>query len=239
MNKKIGPYRPVHIIFVQLHIFMVPWVGTQMGGWKFSPVQISSQQFRKAWSSKRDFWRFQKTSTKSCQAPNSFSSQLKEANTLIYASVGQQTEEKDGSEEIVWNGSCTAALIDVHLCMSFFSKDVSVTVTTRTYTTDFYLFTRCTDTGVIVTHAFFSTGLWPHCSRWLMRSSLLWLRAAPYCTLLRTVTYCCSDAIVLVTPIVRVTYCSLTVHKSGLLGTLEPQTWLLSSHCNQYFGSSQ
>ena len=24
MNKKIGPYRPVHIIFVQVHIFMVP-----------------------------------------------------------------------------------------------------------------------------------------------------------------------------------------------------------------------
>ena len=126
MNKKIGPYRPVHIIFVQVHIFMVPWVGTQMGGRKFSPVQISSHQFRKAWSSKRDCWKFQKTSTKSCQAPSSFSTQLKESNTLIYASVGQQTEEKDGSEEIVWNGSCTAALIDVHLCMSFFSKDVLV-----------------------------------------------------------------------------------------------------------------
>ena len=67
---------------------------------------------------------------------------------------------------------------------------------------------------------YLSTGLWPHCSYWLMRSSLLWLRAAPYCTLLRTVTYCCSDAIVLVTPIVRVTYCPLTVYKSGLLGTL-------------------
>ena len=40
---------------------------------------------------------------------------------------------------------------------------------------------------------------------WLMCSSLLWLRAAPYCTLLHTVTYCCSDAIVLVTPIVHVT----------------------------------
>ena len=45
-----------------------------------------------------------------------------------------------------------------------------------------------------------------------------------------TVTYCCSDAIVLVMPIVHVTllfallYCSLTVFKSGLLGTLEPQT---------------
>ena len=40
---------------------------------------------------------------------------------------------------------------------------------------------------------------------WLMRSSLLWLRAAPYCTLLHTVTYCCSDAIVLVTSIVDIT----------------------------------
>ena len=44
-----------------------------------------------------------------------------------------------------------------------------------------------------------------HLSCWLMRSSLLWLRAAPYCTLLCTVTYCCSDAIVLVMPIVRIT----------------------------------
>ena len=76
--------------------------------------------------------------------------------------------------------------------------------TIRTYTTDFYLF-LCTNTGVIATHALsFYRPLAP-LSCWLMRSSLLWLRAAPYCTLLRTVTYCCSDAIVLVTPIVRVT----------------------------------
>ena len=71
---------------------------------------------------------------------------------------------------------------------------------------DWFLFIiTCTDTGVIATHALsFYRPLAPlFC--WLMRSSLLWLRAAPYCTLLRTVTYCCSDAIVLVTPIVRTT----------------------------------
>ena len=68
----------------------------------------------------------------------------------------------------------------------------------------FYLF-LCTDTGVIATHALsFYRPLAP-LSCWLMHSSLLWLRAAPYCTLLRTVTYCCSDAIVLVMLIVRVT----------------------------------
>ena len=68
----------------------------------------------------------------------------------------------------------------------------------------FYLF-LCTDTGVIATHALsFYQPLAP-LSCWLMCSSLLWLRAAPYCTLLRTVTYCCSDTIVLVTPIVCIT----------------------------------
>ena len=77
-------------------------------------------------------------------------------------------------------------------------------VTIRTYTTDFYLF-QCTNTGVIATHALSFYRLLAPLSCWLVCSSLLWLRAAPYCTLLRTVTYCCSDAIVLVTPIVRVT----------------------------------
>ena len=77
-------------------------------------------------------------------------------------------------------------------------------------------------------------------------------------TLVDSCTACCCDSELRLTvhrcalwPIVAVTllflwrllfallYCSLTVLKSGVLGTLKPQTWLLSSHCNQYFGSSQ
>ena len=45
--------------------------------------------------------------------------------------------------------SCRRQLLGV-----FNGRDLSYcTVTIRTYMTDFYLFTRCTDTGVIVTHA--------------------------------------------------------------------------------------
>ena len=96
---------------------------------------------------------------------------------------------------------------DVGWSRRFFS-DISLnsnSVTIRTYTADFIYLFLCTDTGVIATHAL--SFYWPLAplSYWLMCSSLLWLRAAPYCTLLCTVTYCCSDAIVLVTPIVRVT----------------------------------
>ena len=69
-------------------------------------------------------------------------------------------------------------------------------------------------------HLHCSTGLWPHLFSWLMRSSLLWLRAAPYCTLLRTVTYCCSDAIVLVTPIVRVTLLFSLLKRNKYVGIL-------------------
>ena len=97
-----------------------------------------------------------------------------------------------------------------------------LTVTIRTYRTDFYLFTWCTDTGVIVTHTLSSTGLWPHYSCWLMRSSLLWLRAAPYCTLLRTVTYCSCDA-----------YCS---HYSiVLLQYISQACWVLCSPRLDFF----
>ena len=83
-----------------------------------------------------------------------------------------------------------------------FFSDISLnsnSVTIRTYTADFIYLFLCTDTGVIATHAL--SFYWPLAplSYWLMCSSLLWLRAAPYCTLLCTVTYCCSDAIVAVT----------------------------------------
>ena len=83
---------------------------------------------------------------------------------------------------------------------------------------------------------YLSTGLWPYLSWWLMRSSLLWLRAAPHCTSLHTVTYCCSDAIVLLLYIaahcdllLQWRYCSLTVHCCALWPIVA--VTLLFSYC--------
>ena len=95
-----------------------------------------------------------------------------------------------------------------------------LTVTIRTYRTDFYLFTWCTDTGVIVTHTLSSTSLWP--------IILVDSCAARCCDseLRLTVHYCALWPIVAVTLLFSLhllfalPYCSLTVYKSGLLGTL-------------------
>ena len=94
--------------------------------------------------------------------------------------------------------------------LSWSSSSIMLSPAARCYDkdlqTDFYLFNSVywywshNDS-----HFIFLPASGPICSCWLMRSSLLWLRAAPYCTLLHTVTYCCSDAIVLVMPIVRIT----------------------------------
>ena len=95
-------------------------------------------------------------------------------------------------------------------------------VTIRTYTTDFIYLFPCTDTGVIATHTLsFYQPLAP-LSCWLMRSLLLWLRAAPYCTLLRTVTYCSSDA-----------YCSCC--SIVLLQYLSQACWVLCSPRLDFF----
>ena len=56
-------------------------------------------------------------------------------------------------------------------------------VTIRTYTTDFIYFYVYWYWSHCDSHLHLSTGLWPHCSGWLMCSLLLWLRAMPYCSL--------------------------------------------------------
>ena len=93
---------------------MAPRVGVRMRDRNMLPARISPHQSENARSSKNDHWKFQKTSTKSRQALKSFSNWFKVVNTLIYASFGYRTEEKDGSEERVSDGSCNTALIDSH-----------------------------------------------------------------------------------------------------------------------------
>ena len=72
----------------------------------------------------------------------------------------------------------------------------------RTYTIDFYLFYLCTDTGVIVTH---TLSFYQPLAPFVLLTHAQLAIVTQSCALLRTVTYCCSDSIVLVTPIVCVT----------------------------------
>jgi hypothetical protein len=101
---------------------MAPRIGAQMGDWDLLLVRISLHQSENARISKSDRWKFQKTLTKSRQAPKSFSSRFKAANALAYASFGYQTEEKDGSEEKVLDGPCNTALTDSHSLVSLSNK---------------------------------------------------------------------------------------------------------------------
>ena len=66
----------------------------------------------------------------------------------------------------------------------------------------FYLLSMCTDTGVIVTHAFIFL---PASGPIVLVTHVQLAVVTQSCAVLCTVTYCCSDTIVLVTSIVHVT----------------------------------